>query len=183
MKKFLKTNSFYYTIKLIAFSVIFTITGYSQELQVPKGKIYTTDGREILFSNLEQKENEFSFIYEYNKTTIPNNKIAQIDKEIGNEAGKWALYLGLSGLLGSALGVAQASAETGYSNSSANTTIILGLTGLSAGIGALIGYGKKKYETVYTNPNYEMGKFFKNSRLDLSIGNANSFVFTFRHKF
>lgn len=183
MKKLIKSKFFLNSIKLIAISILINYSCYGQNINIAKGKIYTTDGREIRFSNLEQKENDVSFLHEYNRITLPNDQIAQIDRETGNEAGKWALYLGLSGLLGSALGVAQASAETGYSNSSLNTTLIVGLTGLCAGIGALIGYGKKKYETVYTNPKYGFGDFLKNSRFDISLGQKKSVVFSFRHTF
>jgi hypothetical protein len=183
MKKLFKASHFFYATQLIAIFTFFTIKGFSQELQVAKGKIYTSDGREILFTNLVQSEINVSYENGMYINTLTNDQVAQIDKEIGNEAGKWALYLGVSGLIGSALGVAQSKAETGLSNSSLNTQVILGITGVFTGIGALIGYGKKKYETIYTNPKYGLGDFLKNSSVDFTISDKNSFIFSFRHTF
>lgn len=135
----------------------------SLSLQVKKGRIFTADGYKITFTSLTGNSDNFSFKKsEANAfTELSTAKVLRIQQETGNEAGKWAAIVGASGLVGSLLGVAQANRELSglgvEKNNSATVPIVVGLTALSAGIGALIGMNKKKYRTVWENPKNATG--------------------------
>lgn len=135
---------------------------FAQDLpaDLGKGRIRTKDGTKITFA--EFKFGMENHQYKTTKTSslkdIAAENVYAVEKQTGTEAGKWALWLGLSGLAGSLLGVAQGNAQAKSqgleSNNSASVGIVVGLTALSAGIGAAIGANQKNYENVYTNPEY-----------------------------
>jgi hypothetical protein len=132
----------------------------AQSQSVAKGRFYTTEGTTVKFESLTMGDLEHQYQVGTNKTaqTIAVDKVVRIERQTGSEAGKWALWLGLSGLVGSTLGVLQAHNQNNANgletSHKADAPIIIGITAASAGIGAAIGSGKKKYETVYTNPKY-----------------------------
>lgn len=123
---------------------------------IEKGRILTPDGLKIVFTHFEAGTNSYTYKsgpYDNPKALSADNVI-HIQRQTGTEAGKWALWLGLSGLAGSLLGVLQV--QNSYVNSPDvdYTPLVLGLTAGSGLIGAAIGSSKKKYETVYTNSQY-----------------------------
>lgn len=127
---------------------------------IGKGRILTTDGQKITFTHFEAGGENYTYQtgqYE-NPQAMPPGNVIHIQQQTGTEAGKWALWIGLSGLTGSLLGVLQAQNNINSIGGDANDVnyapIVIGLTAGSALIGAAIGSGKKKYETVYTNPEY-----------------------------
>lgn len=127
---------------------------------IGKGRILTTDGQKITFTHFEAGGENYTYQtgqYE-NPQAMPPGNVIHIQQQTGTEAGKWALWIGLSGLTGSLLGVLQAQNSINSVGGDANDVnyapIVIGLTAGSALIGAAIGSGKKKYETVYTNPEY-----------------------------
>jgi len=149
--------------------------GLAQTSSIPKGRIFTTDGQKILFTNLTIGETSHSYQGKDggNFREIPADKVVRIEKQIGSEAGKWAMWLGLSGLVGSSLGVLQAHVNNDAlgieTSNSSDAPIIIGLTVASAGIGAAIGSGEKVYETVYTNPLYAYGHQNRRPQLELTV--------------
>ncbi|MFN0014949.1 MAG: hypothetical protein ACKVU2_10410 [Saprospiraceae bacterium] len=126
---------------------------------VLKGRLTTTDGKQIEFVNLNTgtEQHEFKRASSSKQQALPAARVLRIEKQVGTEAGTWALYLGGAGLLGSILGVLSAPTDIYGSptDSSADVPIVLGLTAASALIGVAIGSGKKKYATVYDNPAYD----------------------------
>lgn len=150
---------------LTGLAVFFSAVSSAQTPETPtsigKGRILTTDGEKIKFTNFNFGSDAHNF---QNPSTgkwqtIPAANVIGVQQQSGNEAGKWALWLGLSGLVGSTLGVlsAQNDAESlGVDTDQVNfAPIVIGITAGSALIGAAIGAGKKKYKTAYTNPKYE----------------------------
>lgn len=140
---------------------------------VSKGRILTNDGYKIQFANLEfgTENHRYQLLNDHVAKEINATEVYKIEQQTGTEAGKWALWLGLSGLVGSLLGVAQANVEAPSYGAKANNSIaaplVIGITGLSAGIGALIGSGKKKYKTVYTNPQFGTNESTRKVELSL----------------
>lgn len=126
--------------------------------QIEKGRILTADGQKITFVNLTAGGDNHSYktAAGHKAQTIPADNVMRVEQQTGTEAGKWALWLGLSGLVGSVLGVMSANndLESLGANKVNGTPIILGFTAGSALIGAAIGGGKKKYKTIYSNPKY-----------------------------
>lgn len=148
-----------FTFTIIAMLGILCQT-MAQQQAVGRGRLFTTDGETVQFESLTIGEVEHQFRATPGAAAHPItvDKVVRIEQQTGTEAGKWALWVGAAGLVGSALGVMQANNQNeanGFETShSADAPIIIGLTAASAGIGALIGAGKKKYETVHTNPKY-----------------------------
>ncbi len=130
----------------------------SLPLNLTSGRLFTTEGQEVLFSKLilsgESCEYWSKGLPEA-KTLLPD-KVLRVERQSGNEAAKWGLIMGLSGLAGSLLGVAQGESQAGGTVSSgAKTGIVVGLTGVSTLVGVLLGASHKKYATVYENPRFE----------------------------
>jgi len=127
---------------------------------VAKGRIMTTDGHKIIFTNLTTGSDSHTYTTpESGKSqTIPAGNVMSIEQQTGTEAGKWGLWLGVSGLVGSLLGVASAKSDADLygveTDDSKIVPIVAGITAASALIGVAIGSGKKKYKTLYSNPKY-----------------------------
>ena len=127
---------------------------------VGKGRIMTTDGHKIAFIHLTTGSDTHSYKTSANGNlqTIPAGNVMTIEQQTGTEAGKWGLWLGVSGLVGGLLGVLSAKADADLygveTDNSKIVPIVAGVTAASALIGVAIGSGKKKYKTVYTNPKY-----------------------------
>lgn len=146
---------------VVTFVVVATLS-IAQTNQLPtgieKGRILTADGQKIKFTNLTTGSDNHSYkASESNKPqTIPADNVMRLEQQTGSEAGTWALWLGLSGLVGSVLGVVSAKSDLESLGSEVNgAPIIIGFTAGSALIGAAIGASKKKYKTVYSNPKYD----------------------------
>lgn len=163
--------------KLLPVLVILTSTicfcnAQVQSGSVRKGRIFTTDGKKILFRNLTI--GDVSHRYQSSSSNkyqeIAGDNTVRIERQTGSEAGKWALICGLSGLVGSTLGVLEAKNSTDSWEGAVEVKIapiIIGLTSVSAILGAVIGATKKKYKTVYSNPKYKTGN--NNQRLNVDI--------------
>ena len=134
----------------------------------------TSDGNKIIFTNFVFGDESHQYRdKESGKTqTIPAGNVLRIEKQTGTEAGKWALWLGLSGLVGSTLGVLQGVTDVerlGGSTEKVNVApIIIGFTAGAALIGAAIGAGKKKYQTIYTNPEHAGTTFISSMRIGIT---------------
>lgn len=125
---------------------------------VPKGMLTTAEGKKIEFLNLTTSPDQYSFknveVGKYQ--SLPADQVLRIQQQTGTEAGKWALYFGVSGLIGSTLGVLSAKSDAEYLGGEVDNSklvpIVVGLTAASTLIGLAIGSGKKKYHTVYDAP-------------------------------
>ena len=148
-------------IALFVFNMGFIIA-QTDELPatVAKGRLFTLEGKKLEFLNLSTSAEQYTFTdmaINRSQTILPDN-VLRIEQQTGTEAGKWALYMGVAGLLGSTAGVLSAINDAKYlglkTNDVNGAPIVVGLTLTSALVGALIGSGKKKYKTVYNNPMY-----------------------------
>jgi len=125
---------------------------------VPKGMLTTAEGKKIEFLNLTTGPEQYSFknveVGKYQ--SLPADQVLRIQQQTGTEAGKWALYFGVSGLIGSTLGVLSAKSDADIIGREVDNSklvpIVIGLTAASTLIGLAIGSGKKKYHTVYDAP-------------------------------
>lgn len=129
------------------------------QLSLAGGRLFTTEGREVRFAalTLTQQSVQYRPAGQQGTSDLPLGQVLRIDREKGSESLKWGAMLGLSGLLGSLLGVAQAessrpSGSTSTISSGAKTGLVVGCTGVSVLIGLAIGAGHKIYTTAYENP-------------------------------
>ena len=83
------------------------------------------------------------------------DKVLKVEVEKGSYALEYGVGLGVAGLIGSAIGVSTSNTEGIEPSSSAKNGIILSMTAVSGLIGAAIGSGQKKYETVYSSPEFQ----------------------------
>jgi len=138
--------------------ITFSNIAYSQNdasfLKLKKGIAFTDSGSKIRFKSVQETENSFIFMTT-NRTEIEIEKfrIAQIDKQKGNYAAKYALggtgigFLGMSTIL--FVSIANSDSEFNMGDG-AFIGIIAGSTGLFFGIfGGLIGFFEKRHKTVY----------------------------------
>lgn len=169
-------------LQLILFVLITVISwnhSVAQADKIEKGRFFTTEGRTIIFQDLSMSEDTYRFKSSTNSSLqeIPAEYIVKIEQQTGTEAGKWALWCGLSGLVGSSLGVLQAKSQTPGVESN-GTSIIFGLTAVSVLVGAAIGAGQKKYTEVKVKPSTVSESGFMESRikLDLAIGSQKGSI-------
>lgn len=182
-----------------SFFLLATVTAFittlanAQTNQLPsaveKGRLMTTDGQKITFVHLTTGSDSHSYnTPSDNKLqNIPADHVIRIEQQTGTEAGKWALWLGLSGLVGSALGVLSATTEADTygveTDNSKILPIVFGITAASALIGVAIGSGKKKYKTIYTNPKYESTSMRAPLRIGLTCSPAQGIGIGLNFKF
>ncbi len=144
---------------------------------VNKGRILTDDGQKIKFVSLVSGAEKYDYeIAESGQSRgIANDNVIRIEQQTGTEAGKWALVMGGAGLLGSLLGVMQATtrSEVEVDNSKV-LPVVVGLTAASALIGVAIGSGRKKYKTVYVNPKYDTSSVPSSVRVGLTCSSNQS---------
>ncbi|MCK6691833.1 MAG: hypothetical protein L6Q97_06985, partial [Thermoanaerobaculia bacterium] len=115
-------------------------------------------GQKIRFTKLIPDTDKYTYknAETSQSQTIPADNVLRIEEQTGTEAGKWALIMGASGLLGSVLGVLSVKNNPNLEiDDSKIAPVVIGLTAASALIGLAIGAGKKKYKTVYTNSKYD----------------------------
>lgn len=121
------------------------------------GRIWKTDGYKVHFSEIRIGEGSMTYTPEKsgNEQLIGNEQVLKVEVEKGSYALEYGVALGAAGLLGSAIGVSTSNTEGFEPSSSVKNGIILGLTAVSGLIGATIGAGQKKYETVYNSPEFQ----------------------------
>ncbi len=156
---------------------------------IEKGQLTTTDGQKISFTNLIADPEKYS--YKNTKTgqnqIMLTDRVLSIEQQAGTEAGKWALITGAAGLLGSILGVLEATGDASYYGAEVDKSkivpIVLGITAGSALIGVAIGSGKKKYKTIFSNPKYDTTYLSAPTRISLTSSTGQGFVLSLRHRF
>ena len=145
---------------LVSLMILITLVN-AQNGEIPatvnKGRILTDDGQKIKFVSLVPGTEKYDYkLAESGQSrSIANDNVVRIEQQTGTEAGKWALVMGGAGLLGSLLGIMQATtrSDTEVDNSKV-APVVIGLTAASALVGVAIGSGRKKYKTVYSNSKY-----------------------------
>jgi hypothetical protein len=154
-------------LSLLLLLLVLAVPAQGQErvvspLSIGGGRLYTTEGREIVFSKFALATDSASYqtAGETGPHLVPASTVLRVEQQTGNEALKWGAIMGLSGLLGAVLGVAQAenSNDLGTKvsiSSGAKTGIVAGMTAVCAGIGLAVGAGHKTYATVYENPSFK----------------------------
>jgi hypothetical protein len=126
-----------------------------------RGRINTTDGFRIDFASATLTGTELTYFQGGSKTPemIPAERILRIELVEGSHAFEFGLVMGISGLLGSLLGIKQgeemANDLDGGLDESKKMGIILACTGVSLLIGLAIGASYKKYGVAYTNPQFD----------------------------
>jgi len=127
------------------------------------GRIWKADGYKVHFSEIRIGEGSMTYTPERSgdEQLIGNEQVLKVDVEKGSYALEYGVALGVAGLLGSAIGVSTSNTEGFEPSSSAKNGIILGLTAVSGIIGAVIGSGEKKYETVYSSPEFQQKSSFR----------------------
>ncbi len=156
---------------------------------VGKGRIMTTDGHKIVFTNLTTGIDNHSYKTsdDSKSQTIPAENVMSIEQQTGTEAGKWGLWLGVSGLVGSLLGVLSAKTDADLYGVETDDTkivpIVAGITAASALIGVAIGSGKKKYKTIYTNPKYVNSSILGSVRIGVSCSRKQGIGLGFQCRF
>ena len=122
-----------------------------------KGRIWKTDGYKVHFSEIRIGEGSMTYTPEKSgdEQLIGNEQVLKVDVEKGSYALEYGVALGVAGFLGSAIGVSSSNTQGFEPSSSSKNGIILGLTAVSGIIGAVIGSGEKKYETVYSSPEFQ----------------------------
>ncbi|MBN2611822.1 MAG: hypothetical protein JXB00_09735 [Bacteroidales bacterium] len=163
---------------LFLFSVL-TFFSYSfgqQPLQIRKGRINTTNGELIKFSNLHEEGGKISFTKpgQTGEYSLNLDDVLKIDKKSGDHTLQFALIMGASGLLGGIIGykISEASLQPGYAiDKKASTRNVVILTGISAFAGAIWGANLPKYETAYENPKYS-SLLLRNLKVHLAFGNT-----------
>jgi len=120
------------------------------------GYISHVDGYKIKFSKLTIKDSAITYKAKDSdqEQTIATDQVMNVKVEKGSEALKWGIGFAITGFLGASLGVSSNTNDVEV-DSSDKAKIVLGLTAVSALVGAAIGYSKKKYVTVYSNPMYQ----------------------------
>jgi hypothetical protein len=121
------------------------------------GRIWKTDGYKVHFSEIRIGEGSMSYTPEGTKDEqlIGSEQVLKVEVEKGSYALEYGVGLAVAGFLGATVGVSTSNTEGVEPSNSAKNGIILGLTGVSGLIGAAIGSGQKKYEPVYTNPEFK----------------------------
>lgn len=156
-----------------------TTTNLSSPSIIQKGRILTTEGYEILFTNLSIESGN----YQYQTTKSPDflpieeSQIIKIETQNGSEAMKWAAGTGGAVLV---LGFLRTSnPRYNLVENETKTTLVIGTAVASALVGGLIGSSKKKYKTVYENPRYKDG--YQSFQLQLTpIKKGGMFAFKYQ---
>ncbi|UCF04846.1 MAG: hypothetical protein JSV33_13110 [bacterium] len=129
-----------------------------------KGRINTADGFRIDFSSATLTDTELTFVPRGSKTPekIPADRILRIEQVKGSHVIEFGLVMGISGLIGSLLGVYQGEKTVkgldGGLDEGQKMGIVLACTSVSLLIGLAIGASYKKYEVAYTNPQFDTGQ-------------------------
>lgn len=121
------------------------------------GRIWKADGYKVHFSEIRIGEGSMTYTPERlgDEQLIGNEQVLKVEVEKGSYALEYGVGLGVAGLLGSAIGMSTSNTQGFEPSSSVKNGVILGMTAVSGLIGATIGAGQKKYETVYNNPEFQ----------------------------
>ena len=126
----------------------------TENLSFQKGRIWKADGYKVHFSTVTIGKDTITYKPDHpgGEESIGVDQVIKVEIEKGSYALEYGVGLGVAGLLGSAIGVSTSNTEGIEPSSSAKNGIILSMTAVSGLIGAAIGSGQKKYETVYSSP-------------------------------
>ncbi|MFK7772368.1 MAG: hypothetical protein AB8F94_09515 [Saprospiraceae bacterium] len=155
--------------------IIFPILLFSQKksLHLSQGRLFTTEGIEVRFVNLNQQGSIFTIqsrkgVFD----TFDQNEVLRIEKRTGTEALAWGGYLGAIGLVEGML-LARV-IETpryliGKERRVRDRRIVLGSTLIGTLIGVVVGYSRIKYEKVYDDPAFS----FASQNIGLNFSTPN----------
>ena len=121
-----------------------------------KGRIWMTDGYKINFSTANIVGDTITYKPDHSKEeeSLGMDQVMKVEVEKGSYALEYGIGVGAAGFLGATVGVNSQNTEGIEPSSSVKNSIILSMTAVSGLIGAAIGAGQKKYETVYSNPEF-----------------------------
>lgn len=127
-----------------------------KDLSFQKGRIWKTDGYKIEFSTANITGDIITYKPSHSKEekSFGVDQVMKVEVEKGSYALEYGIGVGAAGFLGATVGVNTQNTEGYEPSSSAKNSIVLSLTAVSGLIGAAIGAGQKKYETVYSNPEF-----------------------------
>ncbi len=169
---------------LIIFSIIFipygVVNAETGKSSYKNGYISHVDGYKIKFSRIIIEDNSITYKAKDSdqEQTIATDQVMNVKVEKGSEALKWGVVSALAVFLGASVGVSSNNSGVEV-DSSVKRNIVLGLTAVSALIGTAIGYSKKKYATVYSNPKYQP-KTELNFLYSTNIKNPIGLMLTYR---
>ena len=129
----------------------------TENLSFQKGRIWKADGYKVHFSTVTIGKDTITYKSDHpgEEESIGVDQVIKVEIEKGSYALEYGVALGVAGFLGSAIGVSSSNTQGFEPSSSSKNGIILGLTAVSGIIGAVIGSGEKKYETVYSSPEFQ----------------------------
>lgn len=123
-------------------------------LSLDKGRLFTMAGQEVQFSKLTLSRTtcEYWPSGQGESRTIPATEVVRIERETRNNAVKWGLVGGLTGLGSMAVTVLMADSPKGIVGPGTKAAFVLGGGTLGALIGAVAGIRSRRFVTVYQNP-------------------------------
>lgn len=164
---------------------IFPTLIFSQDepIHLKRGRLYTTEGFEVEFLNLNQQGSKFTIENRRGKFTVyDQNEILRIDRKKGSEALAWGGYIGSVVLLESWLvitlneNINSLSPASGTKN---KNKIIIGSAIIGSLVGLLIGSSKSKYKRIYDDPDLVFSP--KKFRFNLSaLNNISSLTLSYQ---
>ena len=155
---------------------IFPTLIFSQEgsIHLKRGRLFTADGFELKFLNLNQQGEKITIENHKGKFTVyDKSDILRIDQRSGSEALVWGGYIGGVALLESWLLVEITKSSIFISADERrrqDRIVIIGSTVIGTLVGLLIGGSKNKYKRVYDDP--ELG--FSPDKLGLNFSSPNN---------
>lgn len=134
------------------------IFSQDENIHLKKGRLYTVDGFEMKFLNLNQQGEKITIENHKGKFTVYNkNEILRIDQKNGSEALVWGSYIGGFTLLESWLLVTLTKKPSYVSQREQrqqDRIVIIGSTVIGTLLGLLIGSSKSKYKRIYDDPDF-----------------------------
>jgi hypothetical protein len=164
---------------LIVFSCLFFLfssTSIAQDdstessLSFGRGRMYTAEGREILFTQIKFDSAAAHCTTSGTTTerTVPMDKVLRVDIQTGNNAALWALLGAAVCLPGAIVGVSGDSQSGVEVSSGTKAAIVAGVVGIGAVVGAVVGAGSKEYLTIYNEHKFIQSAVIKKSTPETS---------------
>lgn len=165
-----------YRILFVGLLFIFPTLIFSQEedVHLKRGRLYTADGFEMKFLNLNQQGEQITIEnYKGKFTTLNKSEILRIDRKSGSEALAWGGYIGGITFLQSWLLITTIESPLNISaedQRKKDRIIIAGSTIIGTLVGLLIGGSKSKYQRVYNDPSFALSP----NKLGVNFSNPNN---------